>query len=127
MNKKDKLEDIKESYYSIRLAFKVTRDVLNEVDDPNVVLAREVLYKKLGLHIPNPEYEVFSSTLVIYRTEDDLNYIIVYSSFVRNSERLPMDSYVTTNEIKESIRNEFINFFDSISIEYKLVNIKSLV
>jgi hypothetical protein len=124
---KEELENIKESYYSIFLAFKVTKDVLNEVNDENIVSARSILYKKINSCIPNQEYDVFNSTVVIYKTEDDFNYLIVYNSFIRNNEKFPMDSYVTTREVKDSIKNEFIEFFDSISLDYKLVNIKSLV
>lgn len=127
MNKKDNLESIKESYYSIFLAFKVTKDILNEADDEGIIEARNSLYKKLSSHISNQEYDIFSSTVVVYQTEDDYNYLIVYNSFIRNSDRLPMDGYVTVRDAKESIKKEFIDFFDSISLDYEQINIKSLV
>jgi dimeric dUTPase (all-alpha-NTP-PPase superfamily) len=123
---KDELDNIKESYYSIFLAFEVTRDVLNDVDDDNVVAARDILYSKLNSYIPEQEYDVFSSRVVIYQDGSDYNYIIVYSSFIRGSERLPMEGYVDAREIKELIKNEFLEFFNSISLEYKLINVKSL-
>lgn len=127
MSKKDELENIKESYYSIFLAFKVTRDVLNDISDDNVVSARTILYNKLNSYIYDQSYDVFSSRVVIYQTDDDFNYVIVYNSFIKESEKLPMDGYVSTRDIKDSIKNEFVKFFESISLDYKLVNIKSLV
>ena len=123
---KDELENIKESYYSIFLAFKVTKDVLNDISDENIVSARQILYDKLNSYIYDQSYDVFSSR-VIYQTDDDFNYVIVYNSFIKESEKLPMDGYVFARDIKDSIKNEFINFFESISLDYKLVNIKSLV
>lgn len=124
---KDELENIKESYYSIFLAFKVTKDVLNDISDENIVSARQILYDKLNSYIYDQSYDVFSSRVVIYQTDDDFNYVIVYNSFIKESEKLPMDGYVFTRDVKDSIKNEFINFFESISLDYKLVNIKSLV
>lgn len=124
---KDELENIKESYYSIFLAFKVTKDVLNDISDENIVSARQILYDKLNSYIYDQSYDVFSSRVVIYQTDDDFNYVIVYNSFIKESEKLPMDGYVFARDIKDSIKNEFINFFESISLDYKLVNIKSLV
>lgn len=124
---KDELENIKESYYSIFLAFKVTKDVLNDISDENIVSARQILYDKLNSYIYDQSYDVFSSRVVIYQTDDDFNYVIVYNSFIKESEKLPMDGYVFARDIKDSIKNEFINFFESISLDYKLVSIKSLV
>lgn len=124
---KDELENIKESYYSIFLAFKVTKDVLNDISDENIVSARQILYDKLNSYIYDQSYDVFSSRVVIYQTDDDFNYVIVYNSFIKESEKLPMDGYVFARDVKDSIKNEFINFFESISLDYKLVNIKSLV
>ena len=124
---KDELENIKESYYSIFLAFKVTKDVLNDISDENIVSARQILYDKLNSYIYDQSYDVFSSRVVIYQTDDDFNYVIVYNSFIKESEKLPMDGYVFARDIKDSIKNEFINFFESITLDYKLVNIKSLV
>ena len=124
---KDELENIKESYYSIFLAFKVTKDVLNDISDENIVSARQILYDKLNSYIYDQSYDVFSSRVVIYQTDDDFNYVIVYNSIIKESEKLPMDGYVFARDVKDSIKNEFINFFESISLDYKLVNIKSLV
>lgn len=124
---KDELENIKESYYSIFLAFKVTKDVLNDISDENIVSARQILYDKLNSYIYDQSYDVFSSRVVIYQTDDDFNYVIVYNSFIKESEKLPIDGYVFARDVKDSIKNEFINFFESISLDYKLVNIKSLV
>lgn len=127
MNKKDaELELIKESYYSIFLAFEVSKDVLNDTDI-DVVTSRNLLYSKLNELIPSSEYETFSSSVVVYQIEDSYNYLITYSSFIRSNNRLPMDGYINTRSIKDEIKNEFIEFFNSINLEYKLVNIKSLV
>lgn len=127
MNRKEQLENIKESYYSIFLSFKVTRDVLNEVDDDNIIKARSILYKNLNALVPEQEYEVYSSTVMAYPTDDDYNYLIIYSSFIKGDDKLPFDGYVSTQEVVESIKNEFTNFFNSISLDYRLVNIKPLV
>lgn len=127
MNKKEQLENIKESYYSIFLSFKVTRDVLNEVDDDNVIEARNILYRKLNSLVPEHEYDVYSSTVMAYPTDDDYNYLIIYSSFIKGDDKLPFDGYVSTKDVVESIKSEFMSFFDSISLDYKLVNIKPLV
>lgn len=127
MNKKEQLENIKESYYTIFLTFKVTRDVLNEVEDDNIIEARNILYKKLNSLVPEQEYDVYSSTVMAYPTDDDYNYLIIYSSFIKGDDKLPFDGYVSTKEVVESIKNEFMAFFDSISLDYKLVNIKPLV
>lgn len=127
MNKKDaELELIKESYYSIFLAFEVSKDVLNDTDI-DVVTSRNLLYSKINELIPSSEYETFSSSVVVYQIEDSYNYLITYSSFIRSNNRLPMDGYINTRSIKDEIKNEFIEFFNSINLEYKLVNIKSLV
>lgn len=126
MSNKEELESVKESYYQISLVFKVTRDVLNEVEDDSVVESRKILYDKLRSYFNSQEYEVFSSSVVIYQTQSDYSYLICYNSFIRGANKLPMDGYVTTGEIKESIKYEFIRFFESISLEYKLINIKSL-
>ena len=63
---KDELENIKESYYSIFLAFKVTKDVLNDISDENIVSARQILYDKLNSYIYDQSYDVFSSRVVIF-------------------------------------------------------------
>lgn len=122
---KDELENVKESYYSIFLAFKVASDALNSIDE-NIAVARNILYDRINEYIPREEYGVFNTTVVIYQT-DDYDYIIAYEAFLRDLHKLPMDSYVNARDIKELIKGEFIKFFDSISLDYKLVNIKSLV
>lgn len=122
---KNELENVKESYYSIFLAFKVTSDALNSIDE-DIVTARNILYDRINGFIPHEEYGVFNTTVVIYQT-DDYDYVIAYEAFLRDLQRLPMHSYVDARDIKELIKNEFIQFFDSISLDYKLVNIKSLV
>ena len=124
---KDVFKNVRESYYNIFLVFKVSKDVLNEMEDENIVTARNILYDRLNSFISEQEYDVFSSNVVIYQLEDEYNYLITYNSFIRNLDKLPMDGYVAVRDIKDSIKDEFIKFFDSISLEYKLLNIKALV
>lgn len=117
--------DVSESYYSIFLAFEIDIDVLNDVGK-EISEAREVLYRDLSKIIPVDEYDIFSSSLVSYQSEDNYNYLIVFSSFIKGSDKLPMNGYQQARGIKMKVKDEFVRFFTDMNIDYKLINTKLL-
>lgn len=117
--------DVSESYYSIFLAFESPVDVLNDTDE-GIESARSVLYKDLSDSIPSDEYDIFSSSLVSYQSEENFNFLIVFSSFIKGSDKLPMSGYQKAREIREKVKNKFAQFFNDMGIEFKLINTKLL-
>lgn len=113
-----------DNYYKITLSYEIPYNVLDS-QDQNVVKARDILYESLKT-IPE-KYEKFSIKLVLYQLKDTFNYLVTYDAFFRSSGNLPMEEYVEARNLKDKIRNEIEEFFNSVDCEYKQINIKTLL
>jgi hypothetical protein len=94
--------------------------------DPNVVISRDNLYRRLDELIPE-RYERFSVKLVLYQLKDTFNYLVTYDAFFRSTEGLPMEEYVSAQELKDKIKTELEEFFSSVDCDYRQISIKSLI
>lgn len=112
-------------YFKITLSYEIPYNVLDSKEE-NVVKAREILYENLKDNIPE-KYERFSVKLVLYQLKDTYNFLVTYDSFFRCSGELPMAEWTEARDLKESIKNEFEEFFDSVDCEYRQLSIKTLV
>lgn len=112
------------NYYHIMLVYEIPENVLDS-EDPGTVQARNILYEKLNV-IPD-RYERFNLKLNLHQLKDTMNYLVVYSAFFRSTEGLPMSEYVNARELKDNIKKELEDFFDSVDCEYKQLNIKTLL
>lgn len=119
------MEQNNDTYYRIHISYEIPYNVLDSTD-PDVVKARDILYKRLKTNIPE-KYERFSVKLTLYQLRDTLNYLVTYSSFFRSLDGLPMEEYVSAREIKDNVKKELEDFFESVDCEYKEINIKSFV
>lgn len=114
-----------DNYYKITLSYEIPYNILDS-QDPNIVQAKNVLYEKLKDNIP-PKYERFSVKLVLYQLKDTFNYLVTYEAFFRSLSGLPMEEYVEARDLKDSIKRELEDFFNSVDCEYKQLNIKTLL
>lgn len=114
-----------DNYYKITLSYEIPYDVLDS-QDPNIQKAREILYENLKNSIP-PEYERFAVKLVLFQLKDTYNFLVTYEAFFRSSGDLPMEEYVKARDIKDNIKKELEEFFNSVDCEYKQLNIKPLL
>lgn len=112
------------NYYQIILAYEIPFNVLDPKDEHGV-RARNILYEKLNI-IPD-RYERFYLKLNLHQLKDTLNFLVIYSAFFRSTSGLPMSEYVEARELKDTIKKELEDFFDSVDCEYKQLNIKSLL
>ena len=113
-----------DNYYKITLSYEIPYNVLDS-QDPNVIKARDALYESLK-EIPE-RYEKFSIKLVLYQLKETFNYLVTYDAFFRSSGDLPMEEYVQARDLKDKIKSEIENFFNSVDCEYKQINIKTLL
>lgn len=126
ISKKEELENVKVSYYFISLSFSVIKDVLNDLN-PEAAAARRIMYDELDeCYNSLDNYRLFSKYLAIHQNDDNYNYVIEYSVFLRVNDLLPMENYVATRDIKDKIKKIFTDFFESINVDYEQINIKSL-
>lgn len=113
------------TYYSIYLTYEIPYNVLDS-QDPSVIQARDNLYDRLAEIFPD-KYELFSVKLVLYQLKDTYNYLVTYTTFFRSTTGLPMGEYVAARDLKDQIKGEIEEFFNSVDCEYKQLNIKALV
>lgn len=113
------------NYYKITISYEIPFNVLDS-QDPNVIQLRNNLYQRLN-EIISDKYERFSVKLVLYQLRDTLNFLVTYDAFFRSTEGLPMEEYVEASEIKEKIKTELEEFFNSVDCEFKQLNIKTLL
>lgn len=114
-----------DNYYNIKISYEIPYNVLDSTD-PDIMRAREILYENLKNNIPD-KYERFSVKLVLYQLKDTFNYLVTYDAFFRSTEGLPMEEYVEARDLKDKIKRELEEFFNSVDCEYKQLNIKSLL
>jgi hypothetical protein len=114
-----------DNYYKITLSYEIPYNVLDS-QDPDIIQMRDNLYSRLSDIIP-PKYERFSVKLVLYQLKDTFNFLVTYDAFFRSTEGLPMEEYVEARDLKELIKNELEEFFNSVDCEYKQLNIKTLL
>ena len=112
------------NYYQNIRAYEIPFNVLDS-EDEHAAQARNVLYEKLNV-IPD-RYERFYLKLNLHQLKDTLNYLVIYSAFFRSTSGLPMSEYVEARDLKDNIKKELEDFFDSTDCEYKQLNIKSLL
>ena len=113
------------NYYKITLSYEIPYNVLDS-QDPSVIQARDNLYQRLTDIIPE-KYERFSVKLVLYQLKDTYNFLVTYDAFFRSTEGRPMGEYVEARDLKDAIRMELEEFFNSVDCEYKQLNIKTLL
>lgn len=114
-----------DNYYKITLSYEIPYNILDS-QDPNIVQAKNILYEKLKDNIPE-KYERFSVKLVLYQLKDTFNYLVTYEAFFRSLSGLPMEEYVEARDLKDNIKRELEDFFNSVDCEYKQLNIKTLL
>ena len=117
-------KDLDNYYFKITLSYEIPYNVLDSKEE-NVVKAREILYENLKENIPE-KYERFSVKLVLYQLRDTYNYLVTYDSFFRCSGELPMAEWKEARDLKDMIKGELEEFFDSVDCEYKQLSIKTL-
>jgi len=117
--------DACDNYYKIVVSYEITSNVL-ESQDEEVKNLRDILYKNIRESIPE-RYEIFSIKLTIHELMDTHNYIITYDAFFRSLDGLPMEEYVAARDIKDKIKSELEQFFDSTDCDYRFINIKTLL
>lgn len=113
------------NYYKISLSYEIPYNVLDS-QDPDVTQARDNLYSRLAEIIPE-KYERISVKLVLYQLKDTFNFLVNYDAYLRTVEGYPMEEYVDARDVKEDIRFELEEFFNSVDCEYQQVSIKTLV
>lgn len=114
-----------DNYYKILLSYEIPYNVLDS-QNPDIIKARDILYDKLNNNIPE-KYEKFSIKLVLFQLKDTFNFLVTYEAFFRSTSGLPMEEYVDARDLKDSIKNELENFFNSVDCEFKQLNIKTLL
>ena len=114
-----------DNYYNIKISYEIPYNVLDS-QDPDIIRAKDILYENLKNSIPE-KYERFSVKLVLYQLKDTFNFLVTYDAFFRSVEGLPMEEYVSARELKDRIKKELEEFFNSIDCEYKQLNIKTLL
>ena len=114
-----------DNYYNIMISYEIPYNVLDSLD-PDIIRARDILYENLKNNIPE-KYERFSVKLVLYQLKDTYNFLVTYDAFFRSVEGLPMEEYVSARELKDLIKKELEEFFNSVDCEYKQINIKTLL
>lgn len=112
-------------YYKISLSYEIPYNVLDS-QDPNITAARDILYENLQNSIPE-KYERFSVKLVLHQLKDTYNYLVSYDAFFRSQDGMPMQDYVDAKEIKDHIKEELEEFFNSVDCEYRQINITKLL
>jgi hypothetical protein len=120
------MDNSNDTYYIIYLSYEIFSDVLN-CPDEDISNARNILYDRLSTSIPRDKYDIFNSSIVTYQLPDNYNYLVTYSSYIRSVEGLPMEEYVAARDIRDTVKRELEDFFESINCEYKSLNIKALV
>lgn len=114
-----------ENYYKIMLSYEIPYNVLDS-QDPDIIRARDTLYAKLRDNIP-PKYDRFSVKLVLHQVKDTYNYLVTYDAFFRCRGDKPMGEYVEARDLKDSIKKEIEEFFNSVDCDYRQLNIKALL
>ena len=114
-----------ENYYNIKISYEIPYNVLDS-KDPDIIQARDILYENLKNNIPE-KYERFSVKLVLYQLKDTYNFLVTYDAFFRSTSGLPMEEYVDARELRDLIKKELEEFFNSVDCEYKQLNIKTLL
>lgn len=116
--------EVKSNYYVIHLSFETPTDVLNDKDE-KVINSRNILFERINNLIPEDKYDIFSSSIINYQLPDNYNQLITFYSYFRSRGGFPMEEFISAREIRDSIKNEFISFLESIGSEYRLINIKT--
>jgi hypothetical protein len=116
---------MEENYYKISLSYEIPYNILDS-DDFNVIKARDTLYETLKNSIPD-KYQKFWVKLVIHELRDTLNYVVTYDAFFKSPKCLPMQEYVEARDLKDNVKSELEEFFDSVDCDYKQLNIKTLI
>lgn len=114
-----------DNYFKITLSYEIPYNILDS-QDPSVMKARDILYENLKENIPE-KYERFSIKLVLYQLKDTYNFLVTYDAFFRSKGNLPMEEYVEARDLKDNIKEELEEFFNSVDCEYKQLNIKTLL
>lgn len=116
---------MEDNYYKISLSYEIPYNVLDS-EDFNIIKARDILYETLKHSIPE-KYQKFWVKLVIHELKDTLNFIVTYDAFFKSSKGLPMQEYVEARDLKDSVKKEIEEFFDSVDCDYRQLNIKTLI
>lgn len=119
-------KEVNNNYYVIQLSFETTTDVLND-NDESISSSRKILFDRINNLIDREEkYDVFSRTVINYELPDTYNQMISFYAYFRSIGGLPMEEYISARDIRDKIKNEFINFLESVGCEYRIINIKTI-
>ena len=116
---------MEENYYRITLSYEIPYNVLDS-DEPEVIRARDTLYETLKNSV-HEKYQKFWVKLVIHELRETLNYVVTYDAYFRANKGLPMEEYVEARDIKDNVKAELEEFFDSVDCDYRQLNIKILL
>ena len=116
---------MEDNYYKISLSYEIPYNVLDS-EESDIIKARNILYETLKNSIPE-KYQKFWVKLVIHELRDTSNFIVTYDAFFKSSKGLPMQEYVEARDLKDNVKKELEEFFDSVDCEYRQLNIKTLV
>ncbi len=116
---------MEENYYRITLSYEIPYNVLDS-DEPEVIRARDILYETLKNSV-HEKYQKFWVKLVIHELRETLNYVVTYDAYFRANKGLPMEEYVEARDIKDNVKAELEEFFDSVDCDYRQLNIKTLL
>ena len=116
---------MEDNYYEITLSYEIPYNILDS-EDLDVIKARDILYETLKNSIPS-KYQRFWVKLLIHEIKDTFNFVVTFNAFFKSPKGLPMQEYVEARDLKNSIKHEIEEFFDSVDCEYKQLNIKTLI
>lgn len=116
---------LNENYFNIILSYEIPYNVLDS-QDPDIIKARDTLYANLKDNIPE-KYDRFAVKLVLHQVKDTYNYLLTYNAFFRSRGDKAMSEYVEARDLKDSIKKEIEEFFNSVDCEYQQINIKALL
>lgn len=115
-----------DNYYKIAVSYEIPYNVIESIDD-SVINAKNILFENLKTIIPEDKYDRLSAKLALHQLKDTCNYILSYDAFIRSTGDLPMEEYVAARDIKDRIKEEIEEFFNTIDCEYRQINIKTLL
>lgn len=112
-------------YYQIHVVYEVPYNVFDDSNGSDVLKARDEIYGKLLNAIPE-KYEKFSAKLTLHQLRDNYNYIVCYEALFRSTEGLPMEEYVSSRGVKETVEKYLEEFFKAIDCDYRKLNVKTI-
>lgn len=115
-----------ENYYRISVSYEIPYNVIESTDD-NVISAKNIFLENIKAAIPEEKYDRLFAKLTLHQLKDTFNFILSYDAFIRSTGDLPMEEYVSARDLKDKIKEEIEEFFNTVDCEYRQINIKTLL